>query len=458
MKLRPPGIRLRLTLWYTTVFLVILGCLSAGIYALVRASLDRALRAQLIRDIDTVATVVAAAPEGKGPYGHLPGDILFAVMENQRVVYHSDGWCRAKWLHDRNLEPLDSPGVWHPTTGAAYERRVSSLWIKGREFNVTVAEDAATRDDTLGTLLGVFLLSSPCAALLSVAGGYFLAGRALSPISAMAAKAGEITAESLSERLPVENPNDELGRMATVFNKTLARLESSFEQLRSFAANVSHELRTPLTAIRSVGEVALKRPLDTQSFRDVIGSMLEETDRLTHLVDSLLNLARAGSQGKNLPREEVDLAAIAKSQLELLRVLAEEKEQSLNLVVRRPALVRADAESLRQALTNLIDNAIRYTPARGHVEVEVGLARDGSALIEVRDDGPGIAPEERGRIFDRFYRVHPDRGLQTRGSGLGLSIARGSVEASGGRISYECAAGGGSTFRITFPPGQTRAM
>jgi signal transduction histidine kinase len=143
------------------------------------------------------------------------------------------------------------------------------------------------------SLLAVLLLGFPCAALLSIGGGYFLAGRALSPISAMASKAREITAESLSERLPVGNPDDELGRMATVFNETLARLEGSFDRLRAFVANTSHELRTPLTAMRSVGEVALRRPLDSGAAREAIGSMLEEVGRLTRMVECLLDLARA---------------------------------------------------------------------------------------------------------------------------------------------------------------------
>jgi heavy metal sensor kinase len=451
MRLEPPGIRARLTLWYAAVLLFILACLSAGVYVFVRASLERTLRTQLDRDIETVATVVAAAPHGKGANGHLRGDVLFAVMENQRLVYHSDAWCRARSLHGAEFEPADSDGVWRSPEGADYRFKVEPLWINWRNLKVTVAEDTAFLKGTMRSLLVVLLLCFPCAALLSVAGGYFLAGRALSPISAMASKAREITAESLSQRLPVGNPDDELGRMATVFNDTLARLEASFDRLRTFVANASHELRTPLTAIRSVGEVALRRPLDASAARDVIGSMLEEVSRLTRMVECLLDLARAEPGGAGPPREAVDLAAMAVSAVELVRVLAEEKGQDVSIDVRAPATVPGDVTTLRQALTNLLDNAIRYTPDRGHIKLNVGHGPGGRPLVEVEDDGPGIAAQDRERIFDRFYRANHGRDGKAEGTGLGLAIARGAVEANGGRLEYESTASGGSRFRMTFP-------
>ena len=147
--------------------------------------------------------------------------------------------------------------------------------------------------DTLWTLAVILVMGIPFAVGLAIAGGYFLAGRVLTPVGAMADKAREITAESLAERLPVDNAEDEFGRLATVFNDTLSRLQDAFDRLRRFTADASHELRTPLTAMRSVGEVALRNTLDPSAYRDVIGSMLEEVDRLTRLVESLLTLTRA---------------------------------------------------------------------------------------------------------------------------------------------------------------------
>jgi heavy metal sensor kinase len=445
MTFRPASIRVRLTAWYAAVVLLTLACLSAGVYAFVSSSLERALDAQLERDFGTVSTVVAASPHGRGDGGHLPGDVLFMVMEGRRVLYHSDAWCRANFIRDVFAEPAGSTGVWRSTAGRPYQLKVRSVWVNGRDLKVTVAEDASVPRRTLRALLNVFLWSIPCAVLLSVLGGYFLAGRALQPVSAMAAKSREISADALSERLPVGNPRDELGSMAAVFNETLARLEASFERLRNFTANVSHELRTPLTAIRSVGEVALQRDHDADFLRDVIGSMLEEADRLTRLIDCMLSLARAESGRMELTRVEVDLTAEASAALDLVRVLIEDKRQTVVARLDERAVVRGDPAMLRQALLNLLDNAIRYTPVGGRIRLASHC--DG---IEVEDDGPGIAPEDRERVFDRFYRARNGYGPGVHGAGLGLAIARSAVEAAGGRLEYEAAESGGSTFRIVF--------
>lgn len=449
--MRRASIRVRLTAWYAAVLLSILACVSVGIYVFVRSSLERSLSVQLDRDFSTVITVVSASPKGWGPGGHLPGDVMFRVMEGGRVIYHSDAWCRAKFFKDAYAEPDPRIGVWRSIQGVPHRMRVRPIELNGRELNVTVAEDTSIVDGTLRSLLRLLLLSIPAAAALAIGGGYFLAGRALSPISAMAAKSREITAEALSKRLPIDNPNDELGQMATVFNETLGRLEASFERLRNFTGNVSHELRTPLTAIRSVGEVAMQRALDADALRDVIGSMLEEVDRLTRLVDCMLALARTESGKSHPARVELDLADEANAAFELVRVLAEEKRQTVSIDVRGRTVIRGDAAMLRQALLNLIDNAIRYTPPGGHIRLVVGGGAPGSSTIEVEDDGPGIPAEERDRIFERFHRATSGSAAAAHGTGLGLAIARGAVEAAGGRLEYEDVTGGGSRFRITFP-------
>jgi heavy metal sensor kinase len=451
MRLPRFTIRTRLTLWYAAVTLAILACFSAAIYAFVRVSLERSLAAQLDRDFGTVATVVAASPHGKGDGGHIPGDVMFMVMQGQRVLYHSQSWCNAKFRGVVFSEPAGSTGVWRSRQGRPHRLEMRSMWINGRDLRVTVAEDTDMVDATLRNLLRLLLLGVPCAVLLSVGCGYLLAGRALAPVSAMAAKSREITAEALSERLPVHNPEDELGRMAAVFNATLERLEASFERLRNFTANVSHELRTPLTAIRSVGEVGIQRAQTAEALRDVIGSMLEEVDRLTHLIDCLLAMARAESGRPQAPRVELDLAAEAGAAFDLVRVLAEEKGQVASFEAGGPAIVRGDRAMLRQALLNLLDNAIRYSPPGGHVSLSVRRNGDGESVAEVEDDGPGIPATARLRIFDRFYRADPPSPGASRGAGLGLAIARSAVEASGGRLEYEPAERGGSRFRMTFP-------
>jgi len=321
----------------------------------------------------------------------------------------------------------------------------------GPSYEIAVAIDETSLRRTLRTLAVIMIMGIPCAVGLALAGGYVLAGRVLSPIGTMADKARKITAESLGERLPVENPEDEFGRLATVFNDTLSRLNDSFARLRRFTADASHELRTPLTAMRSVGEVALQRSLDRAAYRDVIGSMLEEVDRLTRLVESLLTLTRAESGRTQLTRKVVDLGGLASTVADSLRVLAEEKAQSLSVDAGAHVEATCDPAVLRQGLINLLDNAIKYTPDKGAIRVRVAKTALGEPAIEVKDTGPGIPAVHRERIFDRFYRVDTGRARDAGGLGLGLAITRWAVEAHGGRIELESEEGKGSLFRIVLP-------
>jgi heavy metal sensor kinase len=285
------------------------------------------------------------------------------------------------------------------------------------------------------------------AVVIAGLGGYTLARRALAPIEQMTDRARTITAERLSDRLPVANPEDEMGRLASVFNETLGRLEGSFDQMRHFTADVSHELRTPLTAIRSVGEVGLRGHRNEASYRSIIGSMLEEVDRLSQLVDRLLALSRAGMQHASFSLDTVDLAAVAEDVVSHLGVLAEEKGQTLTIEKASAPRARADRLLLRQALINLVDNAIKFTPAAGRIRIRLSETPS-LAVIDVIDSGPGVPPDAQERIFDRFYRSD---GNDAMGTGLGLSLARGGVEAIGGRLTLEQSGSDGSTFRITMP-------
>jgi heavy metal sensor kinase len=320
--------------------------------------------------------------------------------------------------------------------------------IDGQPVIIQVAQSEAMMQAELTDLGFLLLVGLPAGVALAGLGGYLLARRALRPVDLMAERARSITAAKLDERLPVDEPHDELGRLATVFNDTLARLEGAFGQMARFTGDVSHELRTPLTAIRTVGEVSLREPRDPKSYQHVIESMLEETDRLSGLVDRLLLLSRAESGHAPLTREAIDLAALAEEVAGHLGVLAEERDQ--RIVVDRKALARVvgDRMMLRQALINLVDNAIKYSPSGSVIRIGV----DGSAnaaIVEVQDSGAGIAPDRREHIFDRFYRG-ANHGLRD-GAGLGLNIAKWTVEANLGQLAYEPRTTGGSTFRITLP-------
>jgi signal transduction histidine kinase len=321
--------------------------------------------------------------------------------------------------------------------------------IAGQPVVIQVAISESTMRRFRRDLLFILLFGLPVGIAMAGLGGYTLARRALAPVNHMAERARYITAERLSDRLPVDHPDDELGRLATVFNDTLGRLESSFDQMRRFTSDISHELRTPLTAMRSVGEIGLRTGRSASVYRGVIGSMLEEVDRLSCLVDRLLALSRAEAGQAKLSAEETDLAELAGDVVAHLGVLAEEKRQALTFEDIGGSVTMVDRVVLRQALINVIDNAIKYTPAGGSVEVRVGGSTS-TAWVEVRDSGPGVGADGHARIFDRYYRDQ-QHGATVRGSGLGLAIAKWAVDVNGGKLTLEQSTSAGSTFRITLP-------
>jgi heavy metal sensor kinase len=453
------GVRRKLTLWYVVAMIVVLGVYVAAVFAFVSRSMSQALDQQLRRDFQWAAATVDRTREG-----------IFTWTEPQEIVVEEElPWVQV-WSDDGKLlfanseaerRPIpetrelalradasaDAPAV-VPTPFAA-TRVLSRRGSIGRQAVVIqVARSEAAMRQNLRELLFMLVLGLPLAVAVAGLGGYTLARRALAPVERMTERARSITAERLSDRLPVAQPDDEMGRLATVFNETLARLEASFEQMRQFTADVSHELRTPLTAIRSVGEVGLREPRGDVEYRAIIGSMLEEADRLASLVDRLLTLSRTETGQSQVSREDIDLREVAEEVASHLGVLAEEKKQTIGVECAGTPHVRADRLGLRQAVINLVDNAIKFSPIGGRVIIRVADTPR-AAMLEVVDNGPGIDPEARARIFDRFYRGATAAGAPS-GTGLGLSIAKGAVEASAGRLTLEHAESG-ATFRITLP-------
>ena len=447
MSPRPLSVRARLTLWHASVLMLIVCAFAAGFLLFVQARLFEELDRQLLRELTTIDWVYHNEPWELKDLASESGITLFRITAGGNLRHQTEGWEReglARGVKDGGSMPAAS---WTAPDGRSYRMQA----VAGPSYHIAAAMEETSFRHTLRTLAAILAAGVPFAVGLTIAGGYFLAGRVLSPVGAMADKAREITADSLGERLPVGNSQDEFGRLATVFNDTLSRLHDSFDRLRRFTSDASHELRTPLTAIRSVGEVALQAPLDSSGYRDVIGSMLEEVDRLTRLVDSLLTLTRADSGATQPAREVVDLTGLAGNVADLLRVLAEEKQQSLSVDTAAPVEAVCDPAILRLALMNLLHNAIKYTPNGGAIHVRATSSASGQPSIEVQDTGPGIPAAHQERIFERFYRVDPGRSRESGGTGLGLAIARWAVAANGGRIELESEESKGSLFRIVLP-------
>jgi heavy metal sensor kinase len=446
VSLRPSSVRLRLTLWYSLILAGIVLAFSVSVFFFVRAGLYRQLDQQLQSDFKAVFQDISEDPNETPEIEAENSVKIFQIVKSGNLLYQTPAYRKSGLPLMDELPPAATRTVRSPA-GSRYLLKTGPA---GPRVLLTVGVDEGPLRSTVRTLEAILFLGLLAALALAAFGGFATAGRLLKPVGVISAKAEKISAESLSARLPVENPEDEFGRLAGVINVMLARLEDSFERLKRFTADASHELRTPLTVIRSVGEVALQENLDAGAYRDRIGSMLEEVDRLTRLVDSLLTLTRADSGPAALGRKETDVVRLVRQAAEDMRALAEEKDQKLALNLEGSAALWVDEATVRLALVNLLDNAIKYTPRSGTVTVGSKI-RGNEFLIEVTDTGPGISAEHRDRIFDRFYRVGQDRSGPAGGAGLGLSIARWAVEANGGRIELESRVGQGSTFCLVFP-------
>ncbi len=450
MRLRNPSIRLRLTIWYAAFLLIILGSVSIGVYTLMRHNMESMLRSKLDGGYSTVEAVVRNSGGDMMDVVHLGQEEMFEISRDGSPVYRTIAWDRV--VMETGLDTLghDTYGSFRAPGGRSYRLRAGSIPELG--YDLTLAQETTEIENVLGRLALILLTVMPSAIMLAVVSGYLLAGRALSPVDRITSKAREITADRLSERLPSPNPDDEIGRLAAVFNDTLARLEDSFERMRRFTADASHELRTPLTSIRSVGEVALRGPQDGDSYRESIGSILEEIDRLTYVVDDLLILARGDSSGASLSPQKLDLHSLVSRVVDELNVLAEEKDQTLTITGAGPVFAILDRATMHRAIANVVHNAVRYTQNGGVIEVSTAFAARESVSVEITDNGPGIPAEERERVFKRFYRIDEARSRAEGGAGLGLAIARWAVEANGGRIEFCDVDGPGTCCRMTFPP------
>jgi heavy metal sensor kinase len=460
VRLWPRNVRLRLTMWYTLVLAGLLalyaGVASLFLFLALREDFDH----NLVEDVETIEGLLA-----KEPNGQVTLRLRHADGAEPRVGHFIEVWSpegsllyRSSSLGNLALGGPPSPGEGQNDQSTATQQLANGTRVRVASSAYTIEDQpivlrVAYNEERLWRELGEFgevlLLGFPIAVLLAGFGGYGLARKALAPIDAMATQSQKISAERLGDRLPIQNSDDELGKLGIAFNDLLARLQGAFDQLRRFTADASHELRTPLTVIRSVGEVALQEQKNPAEYRDVIGSMLEEVDRLTRLVESLLALSRADAGQIQLQRVDLSLLALVQEAGAMVEVLAEEKGQQLYVKGDESITVSADRLILRQAVVNLLDNAIKYSPKDSQISVGIARGTDKRATIEITDHGPGIPSEHQPLIFDRFYRVDKARTREWGGAGLGLSIARWAVEAHGGELTVKSQEGEGTTFRIS---------
>ena len=456
-------LRFRLAVWYGVGGTLLLTSFTATIYLFVYERMGRPLAYELTRDLREVTRQIEVLPDNRIRWNRRPVDIhspwtteypWFELWDAKQGLV-----CRLwPFSENRVIQPPSAPFPGRETV-AIYNvapdlrLRVYSVPfpVPGRNevWMIRLMRIHEPTGDALGALRLIILVALPIVVALLVVGGYVITRRWLKPLDRMVAEANHISAADLTRRLPVGNPHDELGRLASVFNFTLDRLLASFDALDRFVADASHELRTPLTTLRSVGEVGLRRSRTVEEYREIIGSMLEEAQRLQLLIQRLLELASAEGGAPEVHRSEIRLNDYVASCVAELGILAEFKRQQIT-VESDPCIVRTDPVLFRQALQNLIDNAIKYSPDRSVIRITV-RDRPEAVEVSVTDEGAGITPENRAHLMERFYRPDRGRGRTSGGFGLGLSITKAYMRVIGGSLEYEPAEPRGSTFRLKLP-------
>ncbi|HCT57811.1 MAG TPA: HAMP domain-containing protein [Gemmatimonas aurantiaca] len=485
------SIRTRLTLWYTAALGVLLLIMGSATYAVLKrvtradsdayltdtadavaASLqlalagvppafaqdslaprwaaDRTLENHRFRDIG-VAIFQARTSNADGPVLHLLA--VDTTSSATRYFGGAAGWQIASTSAVRALALMDTDLV----TLDPHRERVVSLPVSTRRglYVVAVSQSLAARDVLFARVRETMWIGVPIALLLAMAGGLGLAAASLRPVDAMRAQAEQITASNLHERLPVPSTEDELSRLSRTFNALLDRVEDAFEQRRRFTADASHELRTPVAIVIGESELALSSDRSADQYRSALRIIHGEARRLASIVGDLFLLARRDGAEQAIAPVPLFLEELVGDCVDAIGGIARSKGLTLEFSPMSEVPYTGDDAMLRRVVMNLLDNAIKYTPAGGRVRVEAQPRPHEGAVVRVSDTGVGIPAEHQPRIFERFYRVQhtTDRsGLaDASGAGLGLPIAAWIAQAHGGSLQLVRSDDSGSVFELTLP-------
>ncbi|MGE5593057.1 MAG: ATP-binding protein [Betaproteobacteria bacterium] len=457
-------IRMRLTAWYMLLVAITLAAFGGFVYL----NLARGLYAEVDAGLRTLAQEAARGIDSEN------GVLRFQNTDTSSLIVPAPLPALRRWENNVIMRLLDEAGNTVDGVGGYAQLPLprdlrtgfSSARVAGEPWRVytiridlpperspyvlQVARPLSAVDETLERVAGVLVLGIPLVLFVAALGGVFISGRALGPIDRVTRLAREIGAEDLSRRLNLRLPNDEVGRLASTFDDMLSRLEAAFEREKQFTQDAAHELRTPLTVMKGTIDVALSRPRAAAEYRSTLSEVETQVDRLIHLAEGLLFLARAERTNSKLKVEPLDLAVLVAGLVDQLRPVAEAKGVSIRYDGPVSLPFRGDQDRLIRLFLNLLDNAVKHTPAGGNVTA--GVARRGGGVeVAVRDTGPGIPPEHLPHIFERFYRVDKARSRSEGGVGLGLAIAKHIAELHGGSIRVASAPDKGTVFTVNLP-------
>ena len=475
-RLRPPGVRLQLMLWYISVFMVLLLLSDVILYVQMRTTLVQSLDTALQLRVQQIASGITAkggtltirdvtgdlsgSDSTVADLPDTPGDVEFGTLvrildEKGQTVRISSAFHILQLPTESITRPLhgtDWQGDVTTNDGQPVHLYSMALTENGATFAIVqVGEALAQLNRTLQNMLIEFLIILPIVLILGAIGSYWLAARAFAPIDRLTRTTQHIQAGNLQQRVPLPYARDEVFALAKTLNEMIERLEESFMRQQRFVADASHELRTPVAAIRSITDLALSQKLTPQEYGVLLENINTEAERLGYLISDLLALARSDEGKTLLEQESVRLDLLVEAVAANAEVLANERGIRIQVQIPTAVTLLGDEVHLIQAVMNLLDNAILYTNPGGQVTITL-VEKDEQIYLSLQDTGIGIPPEHLPHIFERFYRVDPAR-MRTEGnsSGLGLAIVEWVVKAHNGQVRVESQQGSGSTFTVTLP-------
>lgn len=461
------SIKFRLVAWYAGLLTGIFLLLCTWLYLDLRNFLEDSLRESQARRARQLANVLLAhvkqtgesyvADQIKDWYAPESSDRFIRVTRGDgTLIYVSDT------PKDGTFNPADVP-VLAPgkETEFTHEQKLSggnTLLIAGLNFKSAgnpdyLVEFGALLDPVESMLNHLFLqlaLGLPLAVGIITAGGYWLVQRALRPVERITQAAEQITQHNLSDRLPVTKSGDELERLSASLNRMITRLDEALQNSKRFAADASHDLRTPLTILRGELESLVEDPHLDEELQGRLASLLEEAIHLSKIVEQLFTLTQLDSGEPRGEWMRFDLAELARTTADQMSLLAEDKHIALACTANQPVYVQGDRSRIKQVVVNLLDNAIKYTPAKGKVLMRVEGV-NGQAVLEVEDSGIGIPPEALPHVFERFFRVDKTRSAEAESAGLGLSIVKSICAAHGAKVEAASVPNAGSRFTVKLP-------
>jgi heavy metal sensor kinase len=460
------SLRFRMAAWYAGLLAGGLLLFGASVYLGLQRYLDWTLQDALAAECRTIGTELLSQLPGKTAdwleteinEAYAPevnARFIRVYREGTGVIYLSgapkDGDFNPSQIPFPQGEKKD--GARHVRLAGNHQLLINAMSFTTPDGSRFLVESGMPYQQTQVVLHGLLLtlaIYTPLVVFLAIGGGYWLMRRSLQPIDEITVRAEGITSTNLSERLPVIRTGDELERLSAALNRMIARLDQAFQHINRFSADASHELRTPLTILQLELEGIVNNHALSGSLEEQIGSALEETHRMSKIVESLLTISRLDAGEAKLDRLPLNLATLVTSTSAEMKLLAQEKSIALHTFAEDDIWVEGDRTRLQEVVVNLVDNAIKYMPEGGTILVQV-LREDGKAILEVTDNGAGIPAHAIPHVFERFYRVDKARARASGGAGLGLSIVKAICAAHGGEIRVSSQEGQGSCFRVELP-------